>query len=324
MSLGDLLSLFKDMKTLVVGDLMLDEYVFGQVTRISQEAPVMVVRQSSTRSVPGGAANVASNMVALGGKPSIVGVLGMDAAGDTLEAHLASWGIKKEDLVRDPSRPTTRKTRVVANHSHQVLRIDHEEESAVSGEVEQAVLDRALSLLPEAQVVLISDYQKGAVTSRIIEEIVLAGKRLGIPVVANPKPKSLPFYRHAALVSLNQFEAGAALGLSGAIKHETASESANELRNQLGVERVLITLGAGGMAAAGETSISVSAHKVDVYDEAGAGDTVIATVALGIGANQFGKSLLQLAALTAASVVQKVGVATPSSEDLAAIAKLDS
>ncbi len=310
------------MRALVVGDLMLDEYIFGKVTRISQEAPVMVVKQTSTRSVPGGAANVASNMVALGAKTKIIGVLGTDAAGDTLASHLESWGIDQADLVRDSSRPTTRKTRVLANHSHQVLRIDHEDEVPITGEVEKNVLQRVLVEIPTVDVVLISDYQKGAVTGHIIQEIIRAAKEHHVPVVANPKPKSLPFYRGASLVSLNQFEAGAALNLGHAVSHETADQSANRLREELGVERILITLGASGMAAAGETAFSVPAHKVDVYDEAGAGDTVIATVALGVGAKQFGRTLLELAAQTAASVVQKVGVATPSEQDLKRISSL--
>jgi len=321
-SFAELLGSFRNMRALVVGDLMLDEYIFGRATRISQEAPVMVVRQSSTRSVPGGAANVAGNMVAMGAHTKIIGVLGTDAAGETLAFHLASWGINQQDLVKDSERPTTRKTRVLANHSHQVLRIDHEDESPISGSVEQTLLDRALAEIPTVDVVLISDYQKGAVTSRIIEEIVRAGKTHSVPIVANPKPKSLPFYRGAALVSLNQFEAGEALELDRGVSHDLADLAALQLREKLGVDRVLITLGASGMAAADDGAFFVPAHKVDVYDEAGAGDTVIATVALGVGANRFGRLLLELAAQTAASVVQKVGVATPSPQDLARIANL--
>jgi len=301
---------------------MLDEYVFGKVTRISQEAPVMVVQQTSTRSVPGGAANVASNMVALGAKTKIIGVLGTDESGEKLAGHLEAWGIDRANLVRDPSRPTTRKTRVVANHHHQVLRIDQEDEKLIEGEVEELVLQRALAEIDSVDIVLISDYQKGAVTPHIIREIVRVGREKGVPVVANPKPKSVPYYRGASLVSLNQFEAATALGFSGTFTRETAQEAAQKLKDQWEIDRILITLGGNGMAAAGETQCAVPAMKVDVYDEAGAGDTVIATVALGIGANLFGETLLELAAQTAGSVVQKVGVATPSQEDLARIASL--
>jgi rfaE bifunctional protein kinase chain/domain len=322
MSFAELLASFQKTRALVVGDLMLDEYIFGKVTRISQEAPVMVVRQSTTRSVPGGAANVAANMVAMGADTRIIGVLGADAAGDTLAAALAGWGIGEEDLIRDPSRPTTRKTRVVANHSHQVLRIDHEEETPVSGAVEQAVLDRALAAMTSVDVVLISDYVKGAVTSKIIQEIVREGKRLSVPVVANPKPQSLPFYAGAFLLSLNQYEVGDFLHLGGGVPPAMAERAALDLRERLGVDCVLVTLGANGMAAAAEETFSVPAVKVELYDEAGAGDTVIATVALGVGAKAFSKQLLHLAAQTAGSVVQKVGVTTPTKEDLARIASL--
>lgn len=323
MRLGELLQSFQGLRALVVGDLMLDEYIFGRATRISQEAPVMVVRQTSTRAVPGGAANVASNMVALGAVPAMVGVVGCDAAGDMLASSLGTFGIDNGGLVRDPGRPTVRKTRVLANHAHQVLRIDHEETHPVTGDVEQAILQRTLDLLPTVDVVLVSDYTKGGVTPRIIEATIRAGRERQIPVVANPKPSSLRHYRGATLVSLNRYEAGDALGIEGGLADEDAADAASQLRERLGVDQVLVTLGASGMAAAGNESFRVPALKVEVYDEAGAGDTVIATVALGVGAQKFSRALFELAAQTSASVVRKVGVAVPSSEDLAQIATVE-
>lgn len=323
MSFAELLKRFQSTRALVVGDLMLDEYIFGRATRISPEAPVMVVRQTSTRSVPGGAANVAGNMVAMGAKTRIIGVVGVDSAGSTLATALAEWGVDDEDLIRDSSRPTTRKTRIVANHSHQVLRIDHEEETAISGCLEDILLQRARTAMRDVDVVLISDYTKGAVTPTIIREIVKEGNRLSVPVVANPKPNSLPYYEGASLISLNQYEVGDFLGLLGGLPHDRAEQAAIDLRNRLSVDRILITLGAGGMAAAGDEAFSVPAVKVEVYDEAGAGDTVVATIALGIGANAFSKNLLHLAAQTAGSVVQRVGVTTPTHADLARIAAIE-
>jgi D-beta-D-heptose 7-phosphate kinase/D-beta-D-heptose 1-phosphate adenosyltransferase len=320
---AELLERFKKTRALVVGDLMLDEYIFGRATRISPEAPVMVVRQSSTRAVPGGAANVAGDMVAMGAKTRMIGVIGADLAGQTLAASLAEWGVDDEDMIVDSSRPTTRKTRVVANHSHQVLRIDHEEEAPISGNLENAVLERALKVLPDVDVVLISDYTKGAVTTHIIQEIVKEGRRIGVPVVANPKPNSLPFYAGASLVSLNQYEVGDFLGLGRGVPHDQAEQAAIDLKQRLKVDHVLITLGASGMAAASKSAFSVPAVQVEVYDEAGAGDTVVATVALGIGAHAFSKELLHLAAQTAGSVVQRVGVTTPNEADLARIAAME-
>jgi D-beta-D-heptose 7-phosphate kinase/D-beta-D-heptose 1-phosphate adenosyltransferase len=238
-----------------------------------------------------------------------------------LASSLEAFGLGGQNLIRDGGRPTTRKTRVLANHSHQVLRIDHEEEGAVSGQVEDELLERTLKAMEDADVVLISDYQKGTVTGRIVRGIVQQGARTGKPVVANPKPRSLPYYEGAALVSLNAFEAGEAAGLGGPVGPDQAEATAMALRERLGVGHVLVTLGGSGMAAAGETAFRVPAVRVEVYDEAGAGDTVIATVALGMASGAFGPALLSLAAQTAAAVVRKVGVAVPSPEDLAMISR---
>lgn len=320
MSLGPLLDAYQGRRALVVGDLMLDEYIFGAATRISQEAPVMVIRQSGTRAVPGAAANVAANMVAMGAHVEVVGVVGDDGAGNMLAEALVENGLGDGGVVRDASRVTTRKTRVLANHAHQVLRIDHETTHPVSGEVEEAVLRRSLEALERVDVVLISDYLKGAVTSRAIRTLVEAGRAKGVPVVANPKPRSLPDYQGAALVSLNRYEAADYLRLSDGLVDDEGENAARELRTRLGVDHVIVTLGASGMAAAGpEGTHFVPAVRVEVYDEAGAGDTVIATIALGMAAGAFGPDLLRLATETAAAVVRKVGVAVPTAEDLAGI-----
>lgn len=314
MSLSDLLRSFQGRRALVLGDLMLDEYIFGKATRISQEAPVMVVRQDSTRSVPGGAANVAANIVALGAEVSLLGVVGDDAAGQTLHQSLSSLG--RCELVTDASRPTTRKLRVLANHAHQVLRIDHEHNQAVGPAIEQTLVKQLEKLLEEAQVLLISDYQKGCVTEQLVAQAIAIARNSKVPVVANAKPRSARWYRGASLLSLNRYEAGDALGISGGLSDEQAEGSVEKLRDELGVERVLITLGGSGMVAAGTQIYRVPAVKVDVYDEAGAGDTVIATLALSLAAGRFSVDAMTLAAQTAGFVVQKVGVAVPSIEDL--------
>ncbi len=299
---------------------MLDEYIFGRATRISQEAPVLVVRQTSTRSVAGGAANVAANLVALGARPRVIGVAGTDAAGDTLRDCLEAAGIDTANLLRDPTRPTTRKTRVLANHSHQVLRIDHEVESGICSELEASLLAAAAKELDEVDVVVLSDYQKGAVTATVISEIIRLANAKGVPVVANAKPKSLPAYKGATLVSLNEPESAAALGRAS-VGREEGIEAARMLREILGVKHMLVTLGANGMAS---ESAAIPAVLVEVYDEAGAGDTVIATIALSIALDTFGRDALGLAAQTAACVVQKVGVAVPTAQDLARIAAIKS
>jgi D-beta-D-heptose 7-phosphate kinase/D-beta-D-heptose 1-phosphate adenosyltransferase len=316
MTSGDLLARFQGLKALVVGDLMLDEYIFGQATRISQEAPVMVIRQKSTRIVPGGAANVAANLTAFGATPTMVGVIGDDPYGEALARMIG-----QEGLVRDPGRPTTRKTRVLGNHSHQVVRIDHEDDHPVSEDIESAILEKALSRLPNSNVLLISDYQKGSVTATTVTRLIESAASLGVPVVANPKPRSLASYRGATLVSLNRFEAGDALKM-GPLEDSEAHSAAARLREQAGVENLLVTLGGSGMVlATAQDVFQVPAVKVEVYDEAGAGDTVIATIALGVAAKSLSRELLLLATHTAAAVVLKVCVAVPTGEDLEAITR---
>ena len=151
---------FKEVRALVLGDLMLDEYVFGRATRVSQEAPVLVIRQDRTSAVPGGAANVATNMVAMGASVELLGVVGDDAPGRKLCETLAVTGVSAPRILTDANRPTTRKTRVLANHAHQVLRIDHEAEHDASPEVQSRIREALEASLEGTGVLLISDYRK--------------------------------------------------------------------------------------------------------------------------------------------------------------------
>lgn len=322
MRFRELLAEFKGQRALVVGDVMLDEYIFGKATRISPEAPVMVVRQQKTNYMPGGAANVALNLIALGAEVSMVGVLGDDPGGATLEETLRVKGITTTGMISEASRATTRKTRVLADHAHQVLRIDHEDESPVSGATEQRLLDAAMGQLTGAQVLVMSDYLKGAVTDRLCRELIGQANRLGIPVIANPKPRSLGQFAGATVVSLNRLEASDAVGAWKGLKTEDALKAATDLRDRTQVKGILITLGEDGMAFQGEEGVLAPAPRVEVYDTAGAGDTVIATVALGVSVAGFAEDVFHLATHTAASVVRRVGVATPSAADLQAIAEV--
>lgn len=316
MTSGELLSRFAGLRALVIGDLMLDEYIFGRAARISPEAPVMVIRQTSTDRLPGGAANVARNLQALGAHTRILGVIGCDEAGEILRQSLRDQGLEADSLVTDPDRPTTRKTRVLADHSHQVLRIDHEAEADVSDKVETKMVEAALLMADEADVIVLSDYLKGALTRTLAFEVIRRSRAKNVPIVVNPKPRSLPTYKGAALVSLNRSEAAEFLGLWKGLPNENATEAARKIQLDHGFDSVLVTLGEGGMVAVGSSEVRVDAPRVEVYDTAGAGDTVIATVALGIAAAGFDKAVFELAAQTAASVVKHVGVATPSAEDL--------
>lgn len=316
MNFGELLDRFKGVKALVIGDFMLDEYIFGRATRISPEAPVMVVHHQKTTRLPGGAANVALNLLALGAETHAIGVAGGDSAGDLLQDSLHEQGLTHVDLIRDADRSTTRKTRVIAGQSHQVLRIDHEDDNELSHSMEGQLLQATLGALDRADVVVLSDYLKGALTEGVTSKLIEQARNAGKTVVANPKPRSLKNYRGASLVSLNRAEASEALGMHRGLSDSAALEGARSLRESFGLEGMLVTLGESGMAASGPSDWFVKAPTVEVYDTAGAGDTVVATAALGVTVAGFAEEVFQLAVQTSACVVRHVGVATPSAADI--------
>ncbi len=325
MSFRTLLDHFVGKRAAVIGDLMLDEYVFGAATRISPEAPVMVVRQSGTRNVPGGAANVALNLAALGAEVVIGGVVGDDAYADTLCRAIRNSGIHDSAILRDPSRVTTRKTRVLADSAHQVLRIDHEDESPITSQVEDELLGVLSGWLDGLDVLVLSDYLKGTLTARLAEQAIHLCSRRNVPVVVNPKPKSCAYYAGATLLSLNKSEASAMLSFDKVGSEFDALVAADEIRIRTSAKSVLITLGEQGMAISEPTSkFLIAAPKVEVFDTAGAGDTVVASVALGVAVAGFDRAVFELAAQAGAKVVRHVGVAVPSWEDLEAIRNLSS
>ncbi|MBS1717235.1 MAG: D-glycero-beta-D-manno-heptose-7-phosphate kinase [Armatimonadetes bacterium] len=313
MRLAEVLDRIKGCRAAVIGDVMLDEYLFGTAARISPEAPVMVIRRIRDSHAPGGAANVAHNIAALGGTAFLVGVIGDDEPGQRLSKAHAPAGVTHRYVV-DKDRPTTCKTRVVADQAHQVLRIDTESEQPLTGKSLEEFLNAALKAVDDADVVVLSDYMKGALNHEVCAGVIERAKARGIPVVANPKPKSARQMKGASLISLNRREASDLM--DGELGEPALA--AKKLAAGLGVEHVLITLGGEGMVAGPET-IEVDAHHVEVYDPAGAGDTAIATVALGFARCGYTKAVFELAAATAAAVVRHVGVTAPSAEDLARI-----
>lgn len=304
-------SRYADQRALVVGDLMLDVYVEGRATRVSQEAPVLVVRQHSRRAVAGGAANVAMNLRALGLSTHVIGIAGDDAEGDELVSALAGH---PATLLRDPQRPTTVKTRVLADAAHQVLRIDHESTEPLADASQTELLSAVESALDATDLVLLSDYQKGVLTAPTIAAILNLANTRNVPVVANAKPNSFRLYRGAAVVSLNQPETEAVLGRS--VLPSEVPATAASLADQHGIEDVVITLGKHGL---GNREFWADAPVVEVFDTAGAGDTAIATLAAARGRGPLRQDDLWLATRTAAAVVAKVGVAVPSPLDLARI-----
>jgi len=310
----------------VYGDVMLDEFVWGEATRISPEAPVPVVDIRRESVHLGGAANVLANLLSLGVPARVVGVIGDDRAGERLRAEIRESGVDASgDLVVDRARPTTMKTRIVAHshgHNQAIVRADREARSPVSGEVEARLTAILREAITGASAFLISDYDKGAVTPGILAEILPFAMKRNVPVLIDPKIRNFDFYRPATLITPNHHEA---LRLTGSEDHtdEGLKLAAQRIRERQGCESVLITRGERGMMLLEKESEPVYVETVarEVYDVTGAGDTVIATLAASLAS---GASMLEAAVIAnhaAGIVVGKVGTATASTEELIASLK---
>jgi rfaE bifunctional protein kinase chain/domain len=301
---------------LVVGDLMLDHFVIGRVDRISPEAPVPVVRFEHEEFRLGGAANVAHNVAALGGRAELVGLVGEDDEAEHLRRDLAALSVGCRGIVAAPDRCTTRKLRVVTIRNQQVARIDYESDREVGGDIEAALVDRIDALASSAHAILISDYLKGVVSRGVAAAAIDAGRRAGIPVLVDPKVPHVSFYKGATLVTPNHHEAEAVAHMRIRSADE-AHEGARRFRELAGCDNVLITRGEHGMwlhTTDGDTALDAEAREVS--DVTGAGDTVIGTMALGLAA---GGTLLEAARLAnraAGIVVGRFGPATVTVEEL--------
>jgi D-beta-D-heptose 7-phosphate kinase/D-beta-D-heptose 1-phosphate adenosyltransferase len=315
---AELIARIKERRVVVFGDVMLDEFVWGDVTRISPEAPVPVVdvRRESVRL--GGAANVLANLVALGARSTVVGVVGNDAARARLDEKLAETcgerGVAR--LVTDATRPTTTKTRIIA-HNQLVVRADRERRAAVTPQIEDQLIELLSGSLVEADALVVSDYDKGAVTPRVLAEILPKAFARRVPVLVDPKMRNFDAYRPATLVTPNHHEA-LRLTSSEDDTDEGMARAAREIRARLACASVLITRGERGMMLLeGDAApVYVSTTAREVYDVTGAGDTVIATLAAALAARA---SLVEAAALAnhaAGIVVGKLGTATASAEEL--------
>jgi rfaE bifunctional protein kinase chain/domain len=311
----DLISRFAGLQVLVVGDVMLDRFIVGRVTRISPEAPVPVVRFQSEHTRLGGAANVAHNLATLGARPTLVGVVGSDKAGAGVRRELAAAGIADDGLVEDATRPTVEKVRIVTERNQQVVRVDYEDDRDIDDDVARRVSSRIGVLGVDARVLLVSDYLKGTVTSAVMQSL-LAMKRSGAPLLVDPKIPHLDFYAGATLVTPNHHEAEAATHRR-IRADDDARKAAVDFRARAGADAVLITRGEHGMwLSSPDAEGAVPAIAREVSDVTGAGDTVVAVLALALAA---GATLAEAAALanTAASiVVGKFGPATIAPDEL--------
>lgn len=311
-----LIETFASRRIVVFGDVMLDRFMIGRVARISPEAPVPVVLFDHEEIRLGGAANVANNLRALGGAVDLIGVIGDDDSAAPLKSELAAKGIPATGLITDPGRRTTTKLRIVTTRNQQVSRIDFETDHEVGPDIEDA-LTRQIEMRAEAaQVVLVSDYQKGVITRRAMAHVLSFANSKNVPVIVDPKVPHIDYYGGATLVTPNHVEAESATN-SRIATNEDARKAATALRRRLGVESVLITRGEHGMwldHAGQDGYLPASAR--EVADVTGAGDTVIATLALAIASGATMFEAARLANEAASIVVGKFGAATVTPEEL--------
>jgi D-glycero-beta-D-manno-heptose-7-phosphate kinase len=303
---------------LIVGDVMLDQFVVGRVNRISPEAPVPVVEFEHDEYRVGGASNVAHNVRALGGEVDLVGVVGTDGAAQRLDRLLGEHGIGTSGLVADPSRRTTTKLRIVTNRNQQVARIDYETDREASGATEEALAAQAERLAQKASIIVVSDYLKGSVTRTLMTRIVAAARARRIPVLVDPKIPHIEYYAGTSIVTPNHHEAEVATHMR-IRSDEDAVAAARLFRARAGCERVLITRGEHGMCLLdGETAAHFPAAAREVSDVTGAGDTAIAALALALAAGADLRDACRLANHAAGVVVAKFGPATLTPQELAA------
>jgi D-beta-D-heptose 7-phosphate kinase/D-beta-D-heptose 1-phosphate adenosyltransferase len=303
---------------LCVGDLMLDEFVYGEVSRISPEAPAPVIAVQRSETNIGGAGNAARGIAALGARCIFVGLIGADDAGKTLKAALAEERGIETILVSDPGRPTTRKVRFVSEHfSTHMLRADWEMATPASVDIEQRLLDAILPLLSRADIVLLSDYAKGVLTARVIRNVIDAARKLGKRVIVDPKSANFAIYRGATLLKPNRGEFAEATRSRAGTGAEVAA-AAQDAMQLADCEAMLVTQGAHGMTLVprnGE-AIHVPGHPVKVRDVSGAGDTAAAAVAVALAAGADWETALRVANAAAAVAVGKKGTAVVTLTEL--------
>jgi D-beta-D-heptose 7-phosphate kinase/D-beta-D-heptose 1-phosphate adenosyltransferase len=307
---------FPSASVLVVGDVMIDQFVVGRVTRISPEAPVPIVRFEREENRIGGAANVAHNIVGLGARAEVVGLVGDDAEAQVLRDALTAGSVGSLGLVTDAGRPTTRKVRVVTDRHQQVARIDYERDHEVRGDVEARLVEEVRARASSAHAIVVSDYLKGAVTAKVVAAAVGAGRARGVPVLVDPKIPHIAYYDGATLVTPNHHEAEVAT--HRLIRtDEDAQAAAHAFRERARCLGTLITRGEHGMwLLDGTAEGALAATAREVADVTGAGDTVIATLALALAAGATSAEAAALANHAAGVVVGKFGPATVSVDEL--------
>jgi len=309
----DILKKFPGQRILVLGDVILDWYWWGEASRLSPEAPVPVVRKQRTTLQPGGAGNTAANLAALGARVSLFGVTGTDSHAEELRAALSAHGVDTGGLIADASRPTTTKTRVIAAHQ-QVVRVDEEATASISGALVASVLGAVKKDLGTADAIVISDYAKGFLTPELLKGVIGAGK----PVFADPKGPDAARYQGVFLLKPNRLELGLLTGLPPAATHEDTLAAGSRLAASMPGTHILVTEGSEGMTLFAESQPPehTASTPRQVFDVTGAGDTVLAVIAMAMTAGASWTQAMQLAAEAAGIAIGQMGSVAVGLESL--------
>lgn len=307
---------FSKTKVLVIGDVMLDRYWWGDVRRISPEAPVPVVELRNSTYSPGGAANVAVNIAGLGAQPLLFGVTGDDTEANQLKTAIESAGVTTSHIMSVVGRPTTVKTRLVA-HSQHVARIDHETKNEIDAVCEESFLSELTNHIDDSDAIVLSDYAKGLLTDVLLAEILTRARATGKPVLVDPKGKNYTKYQGSTVITPNRAEAADACGLDSSLNN-LVDVAGQQLLSDLDINAVLITQGEAGMTLfqRSQEPIHFQTAARKVYDVTGAGDTVIATLATALGGGADLETATRLANIAAGIVVEQVGTSSISLSDL--------
>jgi D-beta-D-heptose 7-phosphate kinase/D-beta-D-heptose 1-phosphate adenosyltransferase len=309
-------------RCLVVGDLMLDEYLWGKAERISPEAPVQVVDVVREELRLGGAGNVVNNLAALGAQVTVCSVIGEDGNGSALLDDFIRRDVAVDAIFRDPARHTSRKTRVVASHQ-QIVRIDRESREPLAAEVEEQICSWISAHAASYDVILLSDYLKGVLTPRVIEATIAAARPSAVPVLVDPKGTDFSRYRGATVLTPNRKEAEAAAGIP-IRDSESLLQAAGMIMDKVGLEHLLITRSEEGMSLFSRESGPVHIPTVarEVFDVSGAGDTVLASLAAGVAAGLGMAEAARLANIAAGIAVGKLGTSTVSPDEIISVVAL--
>lgn len=321
--LSQLIDKFQNQKIMVIGDMVADVYLEGKISRISREAPVLILEHASENVAPGGAANAVYNAATLGGQVYAVGIIGIDKAGQELTQILTNKKVNTAGLIADPTRSTITKTRIMAGGQatvrQQVVRIDRESKEALSCEIEQRLLDYIEKNIPAMDAVVISDYGSMTISPAVRKQIIKACNQAGIVSMVDSR-YNIMAYKGIKLVKQNESEAAAAIGLK-TLTDGQLQQAAETMLTRLQADGILITQGAEGMTifARNGSSTHIPVTNIsEVYDVTGAGDTVVATMMLALAAGTDYVSAARLANFAAGVVVRKPGTATTSPEELKA------